>query len=90
MGLANRSGDGLLLSGREIARQYGRHGRWGGLVKRSGSAGELAAGREPGQPGLHLVGQRLPLATSDGPRPWQTVKIRLESRAGRSTPNAEY
>jgi hypothetical protein len=31
--LANRAGDGSLPSGREIARQYGRHERWGRLVK---------------------------------------------------------
>lgn len=61
--LANRAGDGSLPSGREIARQYGRHERWGRLVKRSGVAGELAHGIEPGEPGLRLVGQRLPPAT---------------------------
>jgi hypothetical protein len=44
--LANRAGDGSLPSGREIASQYGRHERWGRLVKRSGAAGELAIGRE--------------------------------------------
>jgi hypothetical protein len=38
---ANRSGDGSLPSGRAIGRQYGRHERWGRLVKRSGLAGEL-------------------------------------------------
>ena len=38
---ANRAGDGSLPSGREIARQYGRHERWGRLVKRSGIAGEF-------------------------------------------------
>jgi hypothetical protein len=44
--LANRSDDGTLPSGREIARQYARHERWGRLVKRSGTAGELAPGNE--------------------------------------------
>jgi hypothetical protein len=39
----NRAGDGSLPSGGEIARQYGRHERWGRLVKRSGLAGELSA-----------------------------------------------
>lgn len=39
--LANRAGDGALPSGLEIARQYGRHERWGRLVKRSGAAGEF-------------------------------------------------
>jgi Protein of unknown function (DUF2637) len=44
--LANRAGDGSLPSGSEIASQYGRHERWGRLVKRSGAAGELAIGSE--------------------------------------------
>jgi hypothetical protein len=39
--LANRSGDGLLPPGRDIGRQYGRHERWGRLVKRAGLAGEF-------------------------------------------------
>jgi hypothetical protein len=34
-----------LPSGREIARQYGRHERWGRLVKRAGLASELGGGR---------------------------------------------
>jgi hypothetical protein len=38
----NRTEDGSLPSGGEIARQYGRHERWGRLVKRSGLAGELS------------------------------------------------
>ncbi len=41
--LENRAEDGSLPAGREIARQYGRHERWGRLVKRSGLAGELRA-----------------------------------------------
>jgi hypothetical protein len=57
--LANRAEDGSLPSGREIARQYGRHERWGRLVKRSGTAGELTTGSEDGEPGLRLVTQRL-------------------------------
>jgi hypothetical protein len=39
--LANRAGDGLLPSGRDIGRVHGRDERWGRLVKRSGLAGEL-------------------------------------------------
>jgi len=39
----NRTGDGSLPSGSEIARQYGRHERWGRLVTRAGLAGELTA-----------------------------------------------
>jgi Protein of unknown function (DUF2637) len=61
--LANRSGDGSLPSGREIAGQYGRHERWGRMVKRSGTAGEFAVGSDIAEPGLRLVGQRLPPAT---------------------------
>lgn len=38
----NRSEDGSLPSGRDIGIQYGRHERWGRLVKRSGLAGELS------------------------------------------------
>lgn len=52
--LAHRAGDGSLPSGREIAGQYGRHERWGRLVKRAGAAGEFAA-----EPGLRLVDQSL-------------------------------
>jgi len=54
--LAHRASDGSLSSGREIARQYSRHERWGRLVKRSGTAGHLSS--EPGEPGLRLVGQQ--------------------------------
>jgi hypothetical protein len=61
--LANRAEDGSLPSGREIAVQYGRHERWGRLVKRSGVGGEFAADSEPGEPSLRLVSQRLPPAT---------------------------
>jgi len=39
----NRAEDGSLPSGKDIGRQYGRHERWGRLVKRSGLAGELSA-----------------------------------------------
>jgi hypothetical protein len=39
--LANRAGDGSLPSGRAIGSHYGRHERWGRLVKRSGPAGQL-------------------------------------------------
>lgn len=40
--LANRAEDGSLPSGREIARHYGRHERWGRLVKRAGVVGQFA------------------------------------------------
>jgi hypothetical protein len=60
--LANRADDGSLPSGREIACQYGRHERWGRLVKRSGSAGEFAFGNKPSEPDLRLDRQRLPSA----------------------------
>jgi len=52
---ANRAVDGSLPSGREIARQYGRHERWGRLVKRSGCTGEFATGDEAS---LHLVSSK--------------------------------
>jgi Protein of unknown function (DUF2637) len=37
----NLAEDGSLPTGRAIAKQYGRHERWGRLVKSSGLAGEL-------------------------------------------------
>jgi hypothetical protein len=46
-----------IFSGREIARRYGRHERWGRLVKRAGAAGQLAA-----EPSLRLVDQESSLA----------------------------
>jgi hypothetical protein len=52
--LAHQAGDGPLPSGREIADQYGRHERWGRLVKRSGTAGEFSS--QPGEPALRLAG----------------------------------
>jgi hypothetical protein len=45
--LANRTVDGVLPTGTEIARQYGRHERWGRLVKCSGMAGEFATVDNP-------------------------------------------
>jgi hypothetical protein len=54
--LAHRASDGSLPSGRQIADQYGRHERWGRLVKRAGAAGEFSS--QPGEPALHLVGQQ--------------------------------
>ena len=63
--LAHRAGDGSLPSGREIADQYGRHERWGRLVKRAGAAGEFDIGSESSEPGLRLVQPQLPPA----PRP---------------------
>jgi hypothetical protein len=63
--LAHRTEDGALPSGREIARQYGRHERWGRLVKRSGVAGELASGSEGGRSGLRLVEQKPPVVNGE-------------------------
>lgn len=51
--LGHRAGDGSLPSGRQIADQYGRHERWGRLVKRAGAAGEFSD--QPGESALHLV-----------------------------------
>lgn len=39
---ANRRSDGSLPSGKTIADRYGRHERWGRLVKSAGAAGEFA------------------------------------------------
>jgi hypothetical protein len=44
---ANPDADGSLPSGKAIASRYGRHERWGRLVKAAGSAGEFA---EPASP----------------------------------------
>jgi hypothetical protein len=38
---ANRAEDGSLPSGRDIGSRYGRHERWGRMVKRSGLSGEI-------------------------------------------------
>jgi hypothetical protein len=47
---ANRAYDGSLPSGSAIARQFGRHERWGRLVKRSGCAGEFGIASVSGEP----------------------------------------
>lgn len=39
--LTNRADDGSLPSGKRIADRYGRHERWGRLVKRAGATGNL-------------------------------------------------
>ena len=56
MALAQRAGDGSLPSGREIADQFGRHERWGRMVKRSGTARELSSGHS--ELALRLVEQQ--------------------------------
>jgi len=35
------AGDGTLPSGKQIAGRYGRHERWGRLVKHAGNTGKL-------------------------------------------------
>jgi len=40
---SKRTEDGSLPSGRDIGIRYGRHERWGRMVKRSGLAGELGS-----------------------------------------------
>jgi hypothetical protein len=52
--LAHPASDGSLPSGLEIARQHGRHERWGRLVKRVGAAGEFAS-----ESSLRLIDERL-------------------------------
>jgi hypothetical protein len=59
--LAHRASDGSLPSGREIARQYARHERWGRLVKRSGTAGQFSG--PSSEPGLRLAGESSSLAS---------------------------
>lgn len=61
--LTHRTSDGSLPSGREIAGQYGRHDRWGRLVKRSGTTGEFSS--QPSEPALRLAGQRPSPASSE-------------------------
>jgi|HubBroStandDraft_1064217.scaffolds.fasta_scaffold59512_1 hypothetical protein len=39
--VANRDSDGTLPTGKVISDRYGRHERWGRLVKNSGAAGEF-------------------------------------------------
>lgn len=39
--VANRAADGSLPSGKVIADRYGRHERWGRLVKAAEGSGEL-------------------------------------------------
>jgi hypothetical protein len=55
---ANRADDGALPSGRMIARQFGRHERWGRLVKRSGCAGEFGSDTESGGSGRCLASEQ--------------------------------
>jgi hypothetical protein len=44
--VANKAADGSLLSGKVIADRYGRHERWGRLVKAYGNAGEFGDARQ--------------------------------------------
>jgi hypothetical protein len=46
--VAHRGADGLLPSGKQIASHFGRHERWGRLVKRAGMAGQFSTGNTPG------------------------------------------
>jgi hypothetical protein len=59
--LAHRAADGSLPSGREIAGRYGRHERWGRLVKRAGVAGQFTTARS-----LRLLGQSAMARAEDG------------------------
>jgi Protein of unknown function (DUF2637) len=44
--VANQAADGSMPSGKTIADRYGRHERWGRLVKSAGAAGEFADRRQ--------------------------------------------
>jgi hypothetical protein len=46
--VAHRGADGSIPSGKRIASQFGRHERWGRLVKRAGMAGQFSIGDAPG------------------------------------------
>jgi hypothetical protein len=45
--ITHRGADGSLPSGKQIASHFGRHERWGRLVKRTGLAGHLSVGDAP-------------------------------------------
>jgi hypothetical protein len=49
--VTNCASDGSLPSGKQIATQFGRHERWGRLVKRAGIAGQFSTGNLPEAPG---------------------------------------
>jgi hypothetical protein len=55
----HRAEDGSLPPGREIARQYGRHERWGRLVKRSGLGATWGAGLSPGSSAAQPIAGRV-------------------------------
>jgi Recombinase len=46
--MARCGADGRLPSGKQIASQFGRHERWGRLVKRAGMAGQFSIGNSVG------------------------------------------
>ncbi len=46
--VAHRGADGALPSGKQIASHFGRHERWGRLVKHAGIAGQFSVGDVPG------------------------------------------
>jgi hypothetical protein len=61
--LAHRAGNGSLPSGRQIADQYGRHERWGRLVKRAGRAGQFTS--QPSEPAPRLIEQQATPAAAE-------------------------
>jgi hypothetical protein len=56
--MAHRGADGSLPSGKQIASHFGRHERWGRLVKRTGMAGHFSVGNAPDDHGS--VGAEVP------------------------------
>jgi hypothetical protein len=46
--MAHRGADGSLPSGKQIASHFGRHERWGRLVKGAGMAGHFSPSDAPG------------------------------------------
>jgi hypothetical protein len=67
--VANRAADGSLPSGKVIADRYGRHERWGRLVKSAGAAGEFASCRHRPQQGVIPTRQGVNEAPSVSARP---------------------
>lgn len=64
-----RAAHSSLPSGRDIARQYGRHERWGRLVKRAGLAGDLEINESSTageRAALHPVSVEMPTVCFDG------------------------
>ena len=81
--VANKAPDGSLPSGKAIADRYGRHERWGRLVKAAGNAGEFADARLSGSLGTSVLSGQV-IAHRHG-RPERSGR---RSRTGRNAPSS--